>query len=86
MTFEYELGSKVKDSITGLPGVVTARIEYISGCLQYEITPTKLKDGAPLPVHWIDEARVVVLKPPKAASKKDTHATRSGGSQSHSKP
>ena len=80
---EFKLGSEAKDSITGLRGILTARIEYVTGCIQYELTPTKLKDGAPQNNYWIDVGRVVVLKVPvavKPATKKP------GGSQSHSKP
>ena len=83
---EFKLGSEAKDSITGLRGILTARIEYVTGCIQYELTPTKLKDGAPQnnnALLWINLGRVVVLKVPvavKPATKKP------GGSQSHSKP
>ena len=36
---DIELGSTVQDRISGLTGVVTARVEYLTGCTQYGITP-----------------------------------------------
>ncbi len=39
-----ELGSKVKCKITGYEGVAIARIEFINGCIQYEIAP-RVKKG-----------------------------------------
>lgn len=53
-----KLGDKVKDSITGFEGVVVARIEYLNGCIQFEVLPAGLKDGQPLKAHWIDEQRL----------------------------
>ena len=44
---EVELGSKVKDEITGFVGIATARCVYINGCVQFELTPLVLKDGLP---------------------------------------
>lgn len=41
---DIELGSTVQDRISGLTGVVTARVEYLTGCTQYGITPKG--DGA----------------------------------------
>jgi len=44
--FKYELGQGVKDIVSGFCGVVTARIEYLTGCGQYALSPTKLsKEG-----------------------------------------
>ena len=46
-----KLGSKVRDSITGLEGIATARTEYLYGCVRITITPTELKDGKPVDDH-----------------------------------
>ena len=53
-----ELGQKVKDNITGFEGLVVARIEYLNGCIQFQVQPSKLKDGKPLEAEWIDEQRL----------------------------
>ena len=47
------LGDKVKDSITGFKGIAIARIEYLNGCISYEVRP--VKGGLFLEAEWIDE-------------------------------
>lgn len=43
---DIALGDRVKCSITGFQGVVTAKIEYLNGCLRFEIQPEELdKEG-----------------------------------------
>lgn len=60
-----ELGTIVKDKITGFVGTATAYVTYITGCNQYLVTPrcdkqNKMEDG-----YWLDEDRIEVLKEPK---------------------
>jgi len=59
MSATIQLGSKVKDKYTGLKGVAMARVEYISGCIQYGVE-SLLPDGK---VHetWIDLQRLEVV-------------------------
>jgi hypothetical protein len=61
-----KLGSKCRDSITGLTGIATARTEYLYGCVHVCINPQELKDGKPVDCSWFDEQRVEVIeeKPP----------------------
>lgn len=54
------LGVTVRDLITGFEGVVTGRVEYISGCNQVLVVPKVKADGAFIPAEWFDEQRVVV--------------------------
>ena len=56
------LGSKVKDRVTGLIGITTARLEYMNGCIQYCIQPQEVKDGKPAQESWIDKQRVEVVE------------------------
>jgi len=57
--FKIEMKAKVKDCVTGFEGIVTARSEYLTGCRQYLVTPTKLKDdGETLNSIWFDEDRL----------------------------
>ena len=58
---EVELGSKVKDKITGFRGVAVARCVYLNGCVQFEIEPLQLKDGVPQKSFWLDEPRVIAI-------------------------
>lgn len=55
-----ELGSKVKDRITGFEGIVTGRCEYISGCNQALVAPPVDKEGKHRDSQWYDEQRLVV--------------------------
>ena len=34
-----ELGQKVKDKVTGFTGIATAKIEYLNGCVQFQVSP-----------------------------------------------
>lgn len=36
---EIKLGIKARDKITGFEGIVTAKVEYINGCVQFCLTP-----------------------------------------------
>lgn len=62
-----ELGSKVKDKVTGYEGVATARTEWITGCVRYAVLPSTLtKDGATRTEEWFDEDRLEVTAKPTA--------------------
>ena len=78
-------GKKVRDSVTGFVGFVTARCEYMNGCIQYEITPAELKDGVPQKEYWLDEQRVLAVKPQKEkyVSTQPTIHKKAGGPQNH---
>ena len=59
-TFKFELGERVKDVITGMSGVIMGRSNFITGCDQYAISPTKLtKDGKRPDWEYFDENRLV---------------------------
>ena len=55
-----QLGMKAKDVITGFAGVVTAHLEYLTGCDQYCLTPPIDKDGKLVDTKWFDESRLLV--------------------------
>lgn len=61
--FIFDLGLKVKDSLTGFQGVIAYRAEYLTGCNQYGIQPWERdKDGDVRESKQFDENRLVVLK------------------------
>lgn len=61
MNFKHAMGAEVKDVVTGFKGVITARVEYVTGCRQYLVNPRKLdKDGKPAGSIYYDEDRLVV--------------------------
>ena len=53
-----ELGQKVKDRITGFKGIAVAKIEYLNGCIRYQIQPKKDKEGKIPESEWIDEQQL----------------------------
>lgn len=59
---KIELGSTVRDKITGLEGVVMGRTEYLTGCAHVGIQ-RKLKESDSLipDWQWVDERRVSVV-------------------------
>ena len=60
---EIELGSKVKDTITGLVGIATARCLYIHGCDHIGIQPpADQKTGKVPSLVWVDSPQVETLK------------------------
>ncbi len=56
------MGNNVRDKVTGFSGIVTAKCEYINGCVQFCVTP-KIKKG----IHvmpdgqYIDEGRLIFV-------------------------
>lgn len=62
MSTKIKFGAKVKDSVTGFEGYVTARCVYMNGCVQYEVTPAVPKGNIPPKEYWLDEQRVEVIK------------------------
>lgn len=56
------LGSKARDKITGLTGIVIARTEWLNGCRRITIQPQELKDGKPIDSCCFDEQQIEVLE------------------------
>ena len=59
--FKIDLGVKAKDNVTGFSGIVTGRVEYLTGCRQYLITPKAGKDKLN-EAYWFDEDRLINSK------------------------
>jgi len=56
------LGGKATDKLTGFSGTVIARIEYITGCVQYQIQPYGTIAGKPIESLWFDDTRLGVAE------------------------
>ncbi len=56
-----KLGIKVKDKITGFTGIVTGMCDYLSGCNQALVQPTKCDGGKKPEAHWFDIQRLSVV-------------------------
>ncbi len=57
---KVQLGSKVKDKITGFTGIVSGRAEYLYGTPHVWVEAPTTTDGK-TPDQWIDESRVEVV-------------------------
>ncbi len=63
----FQLGAKVKDTVTGFKGTTTARIEYLNGCRQYCVESKLDKEGKLQKAPYVDEGQLELLgiQPPE---------------------
>jgi len=55
MTTKLNLGDKARHAITELEGIVTARVEYLTGCAQVSLQPQGLTEqGKPFDSFYFD--------------------------------
>lgn len=73
--FKHPLGVKARCKVTGLEGIITTRIEELSGCNTYWLTPRVDKEGKRPDTYRIHEDEVEILdekpiisKPPAGPS------------------
>lgn len=69
-TWKFRLKDEVKDTVTGFKGTITARIEYLNGCIQYCVEPKVGKEMKMEKHHWVDEAQLELIKTRSARAKK----------------
>ena len=69
--FDFELGDKVKETLTGIEGTVMVRSEYWTGCQHYGIETGKLKKDTSEPSDyiWFDGTRLEKIGHNKKISK-----------------
>jgi hypothetical protein len=73
VTFDFNLGDRARDKLSGLVGIVTSRADHFTGCKRYWLTPQELKDGKPVDGLWVDDelcelVEAGVLKPKPIAT------------------
>ena len=56
-----KLGSRVKDSITGLTGIATSRHEYLFDSPQIGVVPRYAANGKAAEVHHLSEERLFIV-------------------------
>lgn len=58
-----ELGSQIRDRVSGMVGIATARLVCLNGCVQYSLKPPiSKKDPEKMPdAQWIDEEQLEVV-------------------------
>jgi len=52
------LNKEATDTVTGVSGVITAHVEYITGCDQFTLQQKAQPDGTFLEARWFDEDRL----------------------------
>lgn len=58
-----QLGSKVRDMISGFSGVAVAQSVYLYGCERILIEPDRLDEkGSMIESQWVDEQRVELVE------------------------
>lgn len=56
------LGVLGRDLVTGVQGIVTARAEYLNGCVRYQISPqSESPNKVNEHVEWVDEQALRVI-------------------------
>ena len=66
MRYEIELGSRVKDKVTGFSGIVVAVTIWLTGCVRYAVRPEELREGKRIEDDWFDEIELDVVDEPHA--------------------
>lgn len=57
-----QIGMTARDKYTGFTGLVTGKVEYLTGCTQFLLQPYGLdKDGKPMEAIWMDQDRVEAI-------------------------
>ncbi len=55
---ELQLGVKARDTITGFVGIITGKAEYLTGCVQYVLSPPVDENGKIQGCEWFDDKRL----------------------------
>ena len=74
--FIIEMGSKVRDKLSGIEGVIIGRLQWIYGCNRYFVQPFGSKDGEPFKNFNVDENQIEVIETPNPVLFADPHANR----------
>jgi len=67
ISFKFELGDLVEDTITKFTGVITSQTMWINGCARYGLQAQKLQEGRPAEVQMFDEHHLKLKKKKVAA-------------------
>lgn len=59
--FKFEQGVKLKDRVTNFEGIVTARCQFLNGCVRYILQPPMDKDKKIPEEKWFDEGQLVLV-------------------------
>lgn len=74
-----KLGDRCKDKVTGVTGMIVAKIEYLNGCRHFELQPKVNKDGEVPRSYWPDIEQVELVKTRTRKKTPGPPIRRSGG-------
>jgi hypothetical protein len=60
-----KIGDVVRDKISGLQGVVTCRVEFITGCVRWRISPQEVDEGEFIEPQYFDAEELEEVDVPK---------------------
>jgi hypothetical protein len=77
--FSFDLGSVVKEKVTGLVGVVMSQTVYFTGCKHYGVQQQSLTaDGKMKDWEYIDESRLIPMREGRVLSELETSTSAPG--------
>lgn len=76
MSSTIKLGNKVRDIVTGFQGIATVKAEYLTGCVQFGVTPDVSTDGKIPDTVWFDDKRLEFVAKGIAVEVKRTGGTQ----------
>jgi len=80
MNKKFKNGQRVRDRLSGFEGTITDEVEYMNGCIRYQIQPRLLVDGTYQDSVIIDEQQLELLVERKLfKEKKEKKIEPSGG-------
>lgn len=71
---KFELGVRVRDTISGFEGITTERLSYINGCIQYLVTSESLDNNGKIVDEYIFDDRLELVLATKATKGRVTKA------------
>ena len=60
MSFKHQLGLEAKDKISGFVGIITARVDYLTGCNRYCLNPREIREGKIVDSQYFDEDQIEI--------------------------
>jgi hypothetical protein len=60
-----KLGDVVRDKISGFQGVATCRVEFITGCVRWRISPQEVDEGELIESQYFDAEQLEEVDVPK---------------------
>lgn len=75
---KIKLGATYSDIITGVTGVATAKVKYITGCDKVELQPRTKEYGTVPESVWVDVTRLVLVDVPVIEVKVSEKASENG--------